>query len=101
MPNGYVKNAWRGHRLVILPDFQGMGIGVRFLEKVAQIHLNEGKRFYGRTAHPRLGYYMDKSKKWKPTSKNKKLRKDVTYNKLYNNYYVDDKRVCFSFEYIG
>jgi GNAT superfamily N-acetyltransferase len=45
----------RGHRAVILPDFQGMGIGVRFTEIVAQIHLDEGHRF-SRTAHPKLGY---------------------------------------------
>lgn len=101
MPNGYVKNAWRGHRLVILPDFQGMGIGVRFLEEVAKMHLKNDKRFYARTAHPRLGFYMNNSTLWKPTSKNKKLRTDVHYNNLYNNYYADDKRVCFSYEFIG
>lgn len=100
MPNGYVKNAWRGHRLVILPDFQGMGIGVRFLEEVAKIHLKMGNRFYGRTAHPRLIWYMNNSPLWKPTSKNKKLRKDVTNKNLYNNYYADDKRICGSYEFI-
>ncbi len=31
MPSGTLKNAWRGHRVVVLPDFQGMGIGVRFI----------------------------------------------------------------------
>jgi hypothetical protein len=36
---------------VILPDFQGMGIGVRFTEIVAQIHLDEVIGFH-RTAHP-------------------------------------------------
>jgi len=52
MPSGTLKNAWRGHRVVVLPDFQGMGIGVRFIEAVAQIHLDEGHRFFSRSAHP-------------------------------------------------
>ena len=101
MPNGYVKNAWRGHRLVILPDFQGMGIGVRFMEEIANIHLKMGRRFYSRTAHPRLIYYMEHSSTWKPTTKHKKLRTDIHFNELYNNYYADNKRICGSFEFIG
>jgi len=101
MPNGAIKNAWRGHRVVVLPDFQGMGIGVRFIEAVAQIHLDEGHRFFSRSAHPRMYLYMDSSSKWRPTSKNKKLRTDVTHEKVYKNHYVDNKRICGSFEYIG
>jgi GNAT superfamily N-acetyltransferase len=103
MPNGSIKNAWRGHRVVILPDFQGMGIGVRFVEGVAQIHLEEDHRFFSRTSHYRMGDYMDNSPKWKPTSKNKKLRKDIneTNNKKFNNHEYDNKRICYSYEYIG
>ena len=101
MPSGTLKNAWRGHRVVILPDYQGMGIGVRFIEAVAQIHLDEGHRFFSRSSHPKMYDYMIKSNKWKQTSKNKKLRTDVTHDKLFNNHYVDNKRICGSFEYIG
>ena len=100
-PNGYIKSAWRGHRLVILPDFQGMGIGMKFVDAVAQIHLDQGHRFFNRNAHPRMGFYLNKSPLWKPTSKNKKLRTDVTHENLFKNHYVDNKRVCFSYEYIG
>jgi len=101
MPNGAVKNAWRGHRVVILPDYQGLGIGMRFIDAVAQIHLDDGLRFFSRAAHPRMGYYMQHSELWKPTSKNRKLRTDVTHENLFNNHYVDNKRVCFSYEYKG
>ena len=41
MPSGTLKNAWRGHRTVVLPDFQGMGIGVRFSNAIGQIHLDQ------------------------------------------------------------
>jgi len=103
MPNGYIKNAWRGHRVVILPDFQGLGIGVRFIDAVAQLHLEDDIRFFSRTAHPRMGYYMQHSHLWKPTSKNRKLRTDAKDKKngLFNKHYIDNKRVCFSYEYIG
>lgn len=101
MPTGYIKNAWRGHRVVILPDYQGLGIGVRFINACAQLHLDDGKRFFSRAAHPRMGYYMQHSPLWKPTSKNKKLRIDVNHTNLFKNHYVDNKRVCFSYEFIG
>jgi len=101
MPSGTLKNAWRGHRTVLLPDFQGMGIGVRFSNAIAQIHLEEGHRYFSRTSHPRMGEYRNNSTEWKPTSKNKKIRKDVTDNNTYKNHVYDNTRLCFSHEYIG
>jgi GNAT superfamily N-acetyltransferase len=101
MPNGAIKNAWRGHRTVVLPDFQGMGIGVRFSDMIAEIHLKQGHRYFSRTAHPRMINYRDNSPLWKPTSKHKKLRTDITNKIVYNNHYADNKRLCGSHEYIG
>ena len=101
MPSGSIKNAWRGHRAVVLPEFQGIGLGVRMIDIVAQIHLEQGHRFFSRTAHPRMGMYLEKSHLWKATSKNKKLRKDVTIENMYKEHYFDNKRICFSHEYIG
>lgn len=101
MPNGAIKNAWRGHRTVVLPDYQGMGIGVRFSDAIGQIHIEQGHRYFSRTAHPRMIWYRENSPLWKPTSKHKKLRTDVTYQNVYNNHYADNKRICGSFEYVG
>jgi hypothetical protein len=56
---------------------------------------------FHRTAHPKLGLYKEKSPLWRATSKNKKLRKDVTNEKTYNDHVYDNKRLCFSYEYIG
>jgi hypothetical protein len=89
------------HRTVIFPDFQGMGIGVRLQDIVAQIHIEEGHKFYSRTSHPRSGAYRANSPLWKPTSKNKKLRTDINENNIYKDNHFDNKRVCFSHEYIG
>jgi GNAT superfamily N-acetyltransferase len=101
-PSGTVKNAWREHRTVVLPDYQGMGIGTRFSDAIAQIFVDEGKRYFSRTAHPRMGEYRNKSSLWKATSKNKIIRKDIKpeINGSFNNWVVDT-RVCYSHEYIG
>ena len=101
MPSGTLKNAWRGHRTVVLPDFQGMGLGVRFSDAIAQIHLNEGHRYFSRTSHPRMIYYREHSKLWKPTSKHKKIRYDVSDDNTYKKHIYDNKRLCGSFEYVG
>jgi len=101
MPSGYLKNAWRGHRVVVLPDYQGLGIGVKFIDAIAQIYLDDGKRFFSKSAHPRMGYYMQHSPLWKATSKNRKLRTDINHLNVFKNHYGDNKRVCFSYEYIG
>ena len=101
MPSGYIKNAWRGHRTVILPQYQGMGIGPRLSDMIAQMYIEDGCRYYSRTAHPRLISYRLNSPLWKPTSKHKKLRNDIKHDNVYKKHYADNKRVCGSFEYIG
>ena len=101
MPNGAIKNAWRGHRTCLLPDYQGMGIGVRFSDAIGQIHIEQGYRYFSRTAHPRMGLYRSRSKLWRPTSKNRVLRTDINHLNIFKNHYADNKRICFSHEYVG
>lgn len=63
----HLKNNWRrGHRTVILPDFQGLGIGNRMIEEVAQkIYDKNNTRFCATTSSPALVNYRLKHKdKW-------------------------------------
>lgn len=100
MPCGTLKNAYREHRTVVLPDFQGFGLGPKISDAVAQLHLDEGKRYFSRTAHPRFGAYRDRSKAWKRTSTYKKLRApNAVANSQIKRF--DFTRTCFSHEYIG
>ena len=101
IPSGTIKNGWRGHRTVIFPDFQGLGLGVRFSDAIGQIHIDEGKRYYSKTAHVRMGEYREKSSLWKPTSKNKKQRKDMQFVYSGSTWAVDQDKVSYSHEYIG
>jgi len=108
-PSGTLKNAYRGHRTVILPDYQGLGIGVRFSDAIAQMHVDQGKRYFSKTANPRMGGYRDNSPLWKPTSKNKKKRKDYLLSGTQHDKQMlsvesllaHANRECWSHEYIG
>lgn len=72
LPSGQVQNAWREHRTVILPDFQGLGIGTRASDAVAQLFLERGKKYYSKTTHPRFGGYRNNSPMWRATKHNMK-----------------------------
>ena len=103
-PSGSMKNAFRGHRTVVLPDFQGIGIGPRISDAIGDIMLSEGKRYFSKTANIRLGEYREKSNLWRPTSKNKKDRKDYCFHRKTKESKHKMKhvfRVCYSHEYIG
>jgi len=100
-PSGTVKEAYREHRLVVHPDFQGFGIGPRLSEAVAQHYLENGKRYFSKTSHPRLGGYRDQSALWKPTSKNHKRRTDGLNLDGKARWSIDPNRWSYSHEYVG
>lgn len=60
------KAHWRVTRLVTLPDFQGMGIGMRALAEVASLHRQQGHRLNITSSHPALLAHCRKSTLWKP-----------------------------------
>lgn len=63
-PHPVVKNMWRGHRTVVLPDYQGIGIGNAISETVAQHFLDMGKRYTSLTSHPAMVAHRARSPKW-------------------------------------
>ena len=108
--NRDIHSYWRGHRTVILPEFQGMGIGTAFSDAIAEIYVSRGLRYFSKTAHPSFGEHREKSPLWRPTSTNKQsrpsyLKKDGTARKMpgYGGTTTvrDALRVCYSHEYIG
>lgn len=100
-PSGTVQQAWREHRLVIHPDYQGLGFGPRLSEVVAQHYVDNGKRYFSKTSHPRLGEYRDNSTLWKPTSKNHSRRTDGLTLRTNTKWTLNPHRWSFSHEYIG
>ena len=111
--NRDIHSYWRGHRTVILPEFQGMGIGTAFSDAIAELYVSKGFRYFSKTAHPSFGEHREKSDLWRHTSTNKKSRlasyllKDGTIRAMPGyggNAQIalrDAGRVCYSHEYIG
>jgi ABC-type ATPase involved in cell division len=107
-PSGTVRDAYRASRLVTLPDFQGLGLGPRMADFIAEAYVSLGKRYFAKTAHPRLGEYRERSPRWKPTSKNKKYRTDVISDSerqkrrnRFTAWTMNADRFVYSHEYIG
>lgn len=101
-PHPKIKKAFREHRTVVLPDFQGAGIGPRFSDSIAKLYHDHGCTYYSRTSHPRLGEYRNHSPLWKPTRTNQ--RRQIPTNQqtsIQNHWKTDTTRLCYSHQYIG
>lgn len=65
---------YRGTRLVTMPEWQGAGVGTRFLNAIAQYHLDGNGRknrkypMYFHTSHPQLCAALRRSNKWEQKS---------------------------------
>lgn len=104
MPSGTIKNAWRGHRTVILPDYQGMGIGTAVSDAMGEIYTSQGLKYYSRSAHPRFALHRSDSNLWRETGTSGKKRTGVNTGNasaMYKHYMYDETRVCSSFEFVG
>ena len=111
--NRDIHSYWRGHRTVVLPEFQGLGIGTAFSDAIAEIYVSRGMRYFSKTAHPSFGEHREKSPLWRATSTNRKSRKSSYLLKdgsirampgYGGNAQIalrDADRVCYSHEYIG
>lgn len=63
-PSGVIKNGYRISRVVVLPDFQGLGIGFQFVNWFGQVYKNDEKNMYIKTSNPALWKAFERSKDW-------------------------------------
>lgn len=70
----FTANAYRATRLVVMPEWQGAGVGVKFLNAICELHLQgEGRcnrklSTFFHTSHPQLCGALRHSKKWMQTN---------------------------------
>lgn len=65
LPHGSLKNSFRITRVVVLPDFQGLGFGFELINYFGSLYKKDGKTLYIKTSNPALFKAMDKNnKKW-------------------------------------
>ena len=70
-------HAMRLCRMVTMPEWQGAGVGTRFLNEVSRLQFTEVNKWHGRTkavlfhtSHPGLCAALRRSKKWRQVSQN-------------------------------
>ena len=98
-PHPHKKNCYKEHRTVVLPDYQGIGLGNTLSDFGGEYLKAKEKTYISTTSHPAMIGHRIKSDKWAMTRKpghtsktsNKGVLKDTT----------SAKRLTASFEYIG
>lgn len=96
-PSPHRKNCWRESRTVVLPDFQGLGIGVKLSDYIGSLVRAGGGAYYSKTIHPAMIAYRLKSGIWVETAHSRRHRKIPKSNP----YWLVTNRFCYSFEYRG
>ncbi|QEG37835.1 GNAT family N-acetyltransferase [Bythopirellula goksoeyrii] len=94
------KNHRRFTRIVTLPDFQGMGIGMRVVAAVAQLHRQAGLRINVTSSHPALIRHCKHSPQWRTVSV-RKAGSRTRQSTRFKDYRSATGRAVVSFEFIG
>ena len=95
-PHPRAKNIKKGHRTVVFPEFQGVGIGNAFTTFIAQMWCDKGYRYVSTTSNPSMIIARKRNPRWRcvrfgRTATNKHgLLKGTT----------SSKRITASFEFV-
>ena len=105
------RSGYREHRLVVLPDYQGIGIGSRLSDTVASIMAATGYPCRAVTSHPglirhrlRSPYWIVRAKGRLPSPFGTKERRRVSFKQIkgfINSRRRSQVRSTWSFEYVG
>mmetsp|Transcript_6837 Transcript_6837/g.17052 ORF Transcript_6837/g.17052 Transcript_6837/m.17052 type:complete len:799 (-) Transcript_6837:42-2438(-) len=90
-----LRGCYRESRLVVVPEFQGLGLGKQLSEAVAQLFVDQGIRYISKAAHPRVAY-RDSSPLWSPAPDNGHLSYKAWDGKI-----LPHPRRCYNHEYVG
>ena len=93
------KNRWRMSRIVTLPDYQGVGIGMAVMEAVAELHVRDGCRVNVTASHPALLAHCRRSPRWRAI--NVRKTGSATAKNFSKTYRGSAGRAVVSFEYVG
>ena len=100
-PSKGKPNGIRFSRVVVLPDYQGLGLSTIIADFTASIikSLGEDYEVYHKTIHPKIGKHLEKSDKWQATAMNGKIRKNLECEgSKYRNRLA---RPSYCYKYIG
>jgi GNAT superfamily N-acetyltransferase len=97
-PHPHAKNIKKVHRLVVLPDYQGAGFGVKFLNDVGKLYMAMGNRYNIVTSAPSLINALKKSDKWRCLSYGRSKRVGSSSNRKELRICDSSARITASFE---
>lgn len=97
-PHPKSKNLKQEHRLVVLPDYQGVGIGNRLSECVGDIVRGAGFRFMSTTSAPSVIAHRKRSDKWRVTRSGRVSANSKT---AIRGIVKSSNRLTVGFEYVG
>lgn len=95
------KGRRRFTRIVTLPDYQGVGIGMRTVEAVAQLQRDEGLRVNVTSSHPSLVSHCQRSPAWRCIGVKKTGQAAARQRTAFAAYRNSAGRAVVSFEYVG
>jgi GNAT superfamily N-acetyltransferase len=95
--------AWREHRTVVLPDYQGVGIGNALSEWLGAYLKSWGIRFTSVTSHPAMIRHRSKSPNWRMKRFGHLKPHERKINRRIGNLAdtSSTSRLTASFEYVG
>lgn len=102
-PHPSAKNIKKGHRLVVLPDYQGLGIGHIFSSEIAKMYKEKGFKFIITSSTKSLFKQRSNDKNWIVTRKGRVSSgsgSGILQNKNVKNS-TSCNKITYSYEYIG
>lgn len=99
-PHPKVRNFKMISRLVVMPDYQGIGIGGEMLNSVAKYYKSSGFRVIITTSNPALRSFFNSASEW--------ITKRISRVPLFGNsgragyrQTISNKRITGSYEFLG
>jgi len=99
MPQISKKRFRRESRLVVLPDYQGIGFGAAMSAAVAQYYIDQGIRYSSTTSHPGMIKHRQHSPLWRITNVYKRGCSKTGFRQ--GNYKTSIGRAVVAAEYLG
>lgn len=96
-PHPKIKNMKRIHRVVVKPDYQGIGVGSKLLIELAKKYKEKGMRITLTTSSPALIHGLKKNNNWVMTRKPSKTAKTSKKGALKGT--TSSERLTASFEF--
>ena len=96
-PHPHVKNMKRIHRIVVKPDYQGIGLGAKFMSEIATKYKKEKNRISLVTSSPAFIHGLKNSKNWIMTRKPSRLQNTAKSGILAGS--TSDARLTATFEF--